>query len=126
VLENRRKWFSTSVFGPSDSNLKLGPKREPTKPNTKLKNEDLTMSEYTVTWSIQVTADNALEAALIAEDVQYNQIVDRLNGGCFVVKNLDRNEVEDIDLEEYYVKRAEDDDRDKKDYESREDEHFEG
>ena len=84
------------------------------------------MSEYTVTWSIQVTADNALEAALMAEDVQYNQIVDQMNGGHFVVRNLDKNEIEDIDLSDYYVKQAEQEYRDKKDYESREDEHFEG
>ena len=84
------------------------------------------MADYTVTWSIQVTADNALEAALTAEDIQYNQIVDQMNGGHFVVKDLDKNEIEDIDLDKYYIKQAEEDNEDRKDYESREDEHFEG
>ena len=114
-------WFSTSVFGSSDSNLKLGPKREPTKPTLYSKNEAITMTEYTVTWSIQVTANSALEAALMAEDIQYNQIVNPVNGGHFVVRNLDTNKMEDID-----IKKSEEDDQDRRNYQSKEDEHFEG
>ena len=49
-----------------------------------------------------------------------------MDGGYFNIKNLDNNKIEDIDLQEYYVKQAEEDNEDRKDYESREDEHFEG